>query len=72
MVAMSEVTTPEGSIRLASPDGSYQYARCLYKAMRLADKMNLNEIVFIQPPAEGIGIAIRERLEKSARGRKLD
>jgi L-threonylcarbamoyladenylate synthase len=72
MVAMSEVTTPEGSIRLASPDGSNQYAQCLYKAMRLADKMNLNEIVFIQPPAEGIGIAIRDRLEKSARGRKLD
>ena len=72
MVAMSEVTTPEGAIRLASPDGSNQYARCLYKAMRLADKMNLNEIVFIQPPAEGIGIAIRERLEKSARGRKLE
>ena len=72
MVAMSEIVTPEGAFRLASPADSIQYAKCLYKAMRLADKMNLSEIVFIQPPAEGIGVAIRERLQKSARGRKLE
>jgi L-threonylcarbamoyladenylate synthase len=72
MVAMSGINTPEGAIRLASPEDSIQYAKCLYKAMRLADQMNLNEVVFIQPPAEGIGVAIRERLQKSARGRKSE
>ncbi len=70
LVALYGIETPDGVVRLASPSDSTEYAQCIYRAMRTADQIGLKQIVFFQPPNIGIGLAIRERLQKSAMGRK--
>lgn len=69
LVALRGFDTPNGVIRLESPKNSIEYAKCVYRAMRKADQIGLKQIVFIQPNTDGIGTAIRERLQKSAMGR---
>ena len=63
---MSKIPTPEGSIRLASPETIEEYARGLYSALRLGDKKNLSKIYVILPLGTGLGEAIRDRLLKAA------
>jgi len=65
-IAMADVPTPVGAIRLASPSTVEQYAKELYKALRLCDKKNLKKVIAIQPNGGGLAIAIRDRLSKSA------
>ena len=65
-LAMSKIPTPEGSIRLASPETVEEYARDLYSALRLGDKKNLSKIYVILPTETGLGEAIRDRLLKAA------
>ncbi len=69
LIALSEVSTPAGVIRLASPTSVEEYSRTLYHALREADKMNLATVVAIQPHGEGLAIAIRDRLLRASRGR---
>jgi L-threonylcarbamoyladenylate synthase len=69
-LAMSNISTPSGAIRLASPKTIEEYARDLYKALRLGDKKNLNSITVILPQGSGLAAAIRDRLGKSAEGKK--
>ena len=65
-IALSNVPTPKGVIRLASPKNNDEYARYLYAALRLADMKEI-KIVNIIPPLElGIGIAINNRVIKAA------
>jgi L-threonylcarbamoyladenylate synthase len=63
---MSKIPTPEGSIRLASPETVEEYARGLYSALRLGDKKNLRKIYAILPLGAGLSEAIRDRLLKAA------
>ena len=63
---MSNIQTPEGSIRLASPENLEQYASELYSALRSGDDKNLAKIYVILPVESGLGEAIRDRLLKSA------
>jgi len=65
-LAMSKIPTPEGSIRLASPETVEEYARGLYSALRLGDKKNLRKIYIILPLGAGLSEAIRDRLLKAA------
>jgi L-threonylcarbamoyladenylate synthase len=65
-LAMSEIETPSGAIRLGSPSTIEQYAKILYSALRMADKKKLNRIVVIQPLGSGLALAIRDRLSKAA------
>ena len=67
-LAMSNIPTPEGSIRLGSPENLEQYAKQLYSALRLGDKKNLTRVFVILPAENGLGEAIRDRLLKSANG----
>ena len=69
-IAMAEIPTPEGAIRLSAPLTSEHYARELYAALRLGDQKKLMTIVVIQPKGNGIEEGIRERLIKSANGSK--
>jgi L-threonylcarbamoyladenylate synthase len=64
-LALSDVKTPEGAIRLASPKDSDEFAIILYESFRRADEMNIEKICVITPPQKGIGIAIMDRLNKS-------
>jgi L-threonylcarbamoyladenylate synthase len=68
-IALTNVPTPEGVIRLASPDTDEEFARILYSSLRAADESGLTHVVVIQPQGAGIAIAIRDRLRRSANGR---
>ena len=66
LIAMNDVTTPIGVVRLAAPQTLENYARDLFGAMRAADFMELDSVVAIQPKGEGLAIAIRDRLTRAA------
>ena len=68
-IAVATITTPSGAIRLASPKSVEDYARVLYEALRLGDAQGLAKIAVIQPPGDGLAIAIRDRLARASRGR---
>lgn len=65
-IAMADIETPVGVIRLASPLTNDEYARVLYQALRAGDEQGLDEIVAIQPAGEDIAAAIRDRLIKAS------
>ena len=69
LIAHSSVKTPEGVIRLASPNDDEEFARILYSALREADAQGLTEVVVAQPIGIGIAVAIRDRLVRAANGR---
>jgi L-threonylcarbamoyladenylate synthase len=64
-IALAAHSTPQGAIRLASPNNNTEYARELYQALRLADRKNLKRIFVIPPIGDDIAVAIRDRLQKS-------
>jgi len=68
-IAHTNIKTPEGVIRLASPDNDDEFAHILYSALRDADAQGLSEVVVLQPTGAGIALAIRDRLIRSANGR---
>ena len=70
-IAMKDVATPQGVIRLASPTSIDEYARTLYAALRDGDSQGLSTICVIPPSGDGIAIAIRDRLLRASRGREI-
>ena len=68
-IALDDVPTPAGVVRLASPADVHEFARVLYEALRKADSLSLTEVVVLQPSGDGIEIAIRDRLTRAANGR---
>jgi len=69
-IALDQIPTPIGSIRLASPVSIEDYARDLYKALRTGDQLGLNEIYVVEPAGPGLAIAIRDRLSKASSGKR--
>jgi L-threonylcarbamoyladenylate synthase len=69
-IAMANVATPDGVLRLAAPKSDDEFARILYTALRAADEQGLKTVVVAQPVGDGIAIAIRDRLKRAANGRK--
>lgn len=67
-IAMSNVVTPEGVVRLAAPKTPDEYARVLYRCLREADEQSLARVVAWQPTGSGIAIAIRDRLRRASNG----
>jgi L-threonylcarbamoyladenylate synthase len=65
-LALENIQSPAGSIRLASPKNLEQYANQLYGALRFGDEKKLTKIVVIPPDGAGLATAIRDRLFKSA------
>ena len=65
-IALADVQTPSGAIRLASPKDTKEYAQILYKALRLADTKQLPNVIVIPPTGDDLAIAICDRLEKCA------
>ena len=68
-IALESIGTPNGAIRLASPRTVEEFARVLYSALREGDRQNLNSIYIQQPVGEGLEVAIRDRISRSANGR---
>ena len=65
-IAMADVATPVGVVRLAAPKSHDEFARVLYAALRSADEQKLRTVVVTQPLGVGIAIAIRDRLKRAA------
>jgi L-threonylcarbamoyladenylate synthase len=65
-IAMADIASGDGVIRLAAPTTHEEYARVLYLALRAADEQGLNTVVVAQPAGNGIAIAIRDRLMRAA------
>ncbi|ASY20486.1 L-threonylcarbamoyladenylate synthase [Candidatus Planktophila vernalis] len=65
-IAMSDVATPDGVVRLAAPKSDDEFGRVLYAALRAADEQGLQTVVVNQPPGEGIATAIRDRLKRAS------
>jgi L-threonylcarbamoyladenylate synthase len=68
-IAIESIVTPDGVIRLAAPESVEEFARVLYSALREGDHQNLDSIYIAQPTGDGLAIAIRDRLSRSAKGR---
>ncbi len=68
-IALESINTPDGVIRLAAPESVEEFARVLYSALREGDYQNLDSIYIAQPTGEGLAIAIRDRVSRSAKGR---
>lgn len=66
LLALADIPTPAGVVRLAAPEDADEYARVLYSALREADALQLDEVIAVAPPARGIGIAVRDRLTRAA------
>jgi len=66
LIALSSVATPPGVVRVASPASNEEFAKILYEAFRLADRMGLSRVFVIPPTGDGIAVAINDRLAKSA------
>lgn len=65
-IALSNISTPKGAIRLAMPRNNEQYAHQLYNALRLADQKQLQKVFVVLPTGDDIAIAIRDRLSRAA------
>ena len=65
-LALANIPTPEGAIRLASPATTEQYAHELYSALRLADNLKLNKVIAKLPNDGDLSDAIKDRLTKAA------
>ncbi len=65
-LALAEIPTPSGAIRLASPKTVDQFAQVLYQSLRLGDKNGMKRIFVSIPHGDGVAIAIRDRIQKAA------
>ena len=65
-IAMADVATPDGVVRLAAPKSDDEFAQVLYAALRAADEQGLQSVVVAQPQGAGIAVAIRDRLMRAA------
>jgi L-threonylcarbamoyladenylate synthase len=66
LVALSSIKTPEGVIRLCSPNNNEEYAHQLYSSLRKADNLGLKAISVFLPDGTGIGKSIIDRINKAA------
>jgi L-threonylcarbamoyladenylate synthase len=65
-IALSDLPTPVGAIRLASPRDNIEYAQILYESLRFGDIKCLKRIFVVPPNNQGVGLAINDRLVKAA------
>ena len=69
-IALADIPTPSGVIRLAEPKTPESFAHLLYASLREGDAQGLKRIVVAQPQDEGISLAIRDRLKRAASGKR--
>ena len=66
LIALSDVATPAGAIRLCEPKTAEEYASLLYSSLRMADQLKIKRVVAISPAGDGLALAIRNRLSKAS------
>ena len=68
-IALADIPTPIGAIRIASPNSIEEFARILYQSLRDVDSKGLSRVKVIAPSGSGLADAIRDRLKRAAAGR---
>jgi len=66
LLALAEIPTPAGIVRVAAPASIDEYARVLYAALREVDALALTRVVAVPPSPEGVGAAVVDRLKRAA------
>lgn len=69
LLALSNMETPLGVIRIASPKNVIEFAQVLYESLRKADELKLQYLIVQQPEGDELALAIRDRLARAAKGR---
>jgi L-threonylcarbamoyladenylate synthase len=70
-LAVADVPTPPGTVRLSEPVDAEAYARVLYAALREADALDLGRVVVIPPPPgerAALAGAVLDRVRRAAVG----
>jgi len=65
-IALKNIPTPQGAIRVGEPLNIEEFAKNLYSNLRRADELALEKVVVIQPQGLGLAVAIRDRLKKAS------
>ena len=65
-IALSDVQTPSGVVRISAPNTLAEFGKGLYAALRKADELGLERVVATTPSGEGLAVAIRDRLTRAA------
>lgn len=74
LLALAEIATPEGVVRLSAPPTVDVFAAVLYASLREADALGLDHVLAVAPRASaegrkhGLAEAIRDRLTRAAHG----
>ena len=65
-LALAQIPTPAGLVRLASPEAIEDFAHELYSSLRSGDDLKLKTIYVVPPMGEGLAQAINDRLNRAA------
>jgi L-threonylcarbamoyladenylate synthase len=65
-IALSNIETPSGAIRLASPINVEEYARALYLAFRKADLYGITTVSVSPVEGDGLSLAINDRIMRAS------
>jgi L-threonylcarbamoyladenylate synthase len=65
-IALGNIKTPIGAIRLSSPETVEEFAKDFYNSFRRGDQLKLTRIVVYCPEGVGLAVAIRDRLNKAS------
>ena len=68
LLALADVPTPAGVVRLSAPESIAQLAAVLYASLREADALGLEQIAVVVPRGPGLATAVRDRVSRAAHG----
>jgi L-threonylcarbamoyladenylate synthase len=67
-IALANIPTPPGALRLGSPQTTKQFAHDIYNLLRLGDSKGLSKISVVLPTSGELLDAITDRVSKAAAG----
>ena len=65
-LALAQIPTPAGFVRLAAPTTIEDFAHELYGSLRAGDDLKLKTIYVVPPAGDGLAQAINDRLQRAA------
>jgi L-threonylcarbamoyladenylate synthase len=65
-LALAQIPTPAGMVRLAAPLTIEDFAHELYSCLRAGDDLKLKTIYVVPPTGDGLAQAINDRLQRAA------
>ncbi|MBU6213963.1 MAG: threonylcarbamoyl-AMP synthase [Actinomycetales bacterium] len=68
VITPRETAPPSPAAHVVEVSDDLDYARMLYGALRQADELGVAEVIAVAPRAEGIGVAILDRLSRAEHG----